>query len=47
MNSTQDHVELDKINILENYFRLIRNIRFKNLEYCKFLYRTNMIKKRI
>ena len=46
MNDTQDHVELDEINIFQNYFRLIRNIHFKDVEYCKFFYRTNIMKKR-
>ena len=46
MNDTQDHVELDEINIFENYSRSIQNIRFKNVKHCKFFYRTNIIKKR-
>ena len=46
INNTQNYVELDKINILENCFRSIRNIRFENVEHCKFFYRTNMMKKR-
>ena len=45
MNDTQDHVEFDEMNIIENYFRSIRNIRFKNVEHRKFFYRTNMMKK--
>ena len=44
MNDTQDHVELDEINILENYFCLIQNIRFKNIKHCKFFNETNIIK---
>ena len=46
MNDTQDHVELDEINILENYFCSIRNFRFENIKHRKFFYRTNMMKKR-
>ena len=46
MNNTQDHVELDEINILENCFHSILNIRFESVEHCRFFYRTNIIKKR-
>ena len=47
VNDTQNHVELDEINILENCFRLIRNICFESVEHRKFFYRTNIIKKQI
>ena len=46
MNDTQDHVELNKINIFENCFCSIRNIRFKNLKHRKFFDETNIIKER-
>ena len=46
MNDIQDYVELDEINIFENYFRSIRNIRFENVEYRKFFDETNIIKER-
>ena len=36
VNDTQDYIELDKINIFENYFRSIQNIRFKNVKHCRF-----------
>ena len=46
MNDTQDHVELDKINIFENYFRSIRKIRFESVEHRRFFDKTNIIKER-
>ena len=44
MNDTQDHVELDEINIFENYSRSIRSIRFKSVEHRKFFDETNIMK---
>ena len=46
MIDTQDHVEQYEINIFENYFRLIRNIHFKDVKYRKFFDETNIIKGR-
>ena len=47
MNDTQNHVELDEINVLENRFCLIRNIHFESVKYCKFFDKTNIIKERV
>ena len=44
MNDTQNHVELDEINILENCFRSIRNIRFEDVKHRRFFDETNIIK---
>ena len=45
VNDIRNYVKLNEINILENNSCLIRNIRFENIKYCKFFYRTNMMKK--
>ena len=47
MNNTQDHIKFDEINVFENCFRSIRNIRFENVKHRKFFYWTNIMKKRI
>ena len=44
VNDKQNYVELDEINILENYSRSIRNIRFEDVKHRRFFYRTNMMK---
>ena len=46
MNDTQNHIELDEINIFEKCFRSIRNIRFKNVKHCKLFDETNIMKER-
>ena len=46
MNDIQDYVELNEINIFENYYRSIRNICFKDVEHRKFFDETNIIKER-
>ena len=46
MNDTQNHVELDEVNIFENCSRSIRNIRFEDVEHRKFFDKTNIMKER-